>query len=55
VCKAQVVHTGSRIATAEGRVFAEETGKLIAHGSATCMVLSPNGVPAAEHSVRATA
>ena len=39
VCEANVVHTGSRVATAEGRVFVEETGKLIAHGTTTCMVL----------------
>jgi len=43
VCEANVVHSGSRIATAEGRVFVEGTGKLIAHGSTTCIVLSPNG------------
>jgi hypothetical protein len=43
VCDASVVHSGSRVATAEGRVYVEETGKLIAHGTTTCIVLSPNG------------
>ena len=31
------------MATAEGRVFAESTGKLLAHGTSTCLVLSANG------------
>jgi EmrB/QacA subfamily drug resistance transporter len=43
VCEANVVHRGGKIATAEGRVFAEETGKLIAHGSTTCLVFESNG------------
>jgi len=34
----QVVHRGSRIATAEGRVVAEETGKLLAHATTTCLL-----------------
>jgi EmrB/QacA subfamily drug resistance transporter len=46
VCEASVVHSGSRIATAEGRIYVEETGKLVAHGTATCIVLSSNGAPA---------
>jgi uncharacterized protein (TIGR00369 family) len=45
VCDAKVVHAGSRVATAEGRIYVEETGKLIAHGTTTCIVLSVNGVP----------
>jgi acyl-coenzyme A thioesterase PaaI-like protein len=43
VCDASVVHSGSRVATAEGRIYAEGTGKLIAHGTTTCIVLSTNG------------
>jgi uncharacterized protein (TIGR00369 family) len=34
-----VVHRGRRVATAEGRVIAEETGKLLAHGTTTCLVV----------------
>lgn len=33
-----VVHRGRRIATAEGRVTSPE-GKLVAHGSTTCMIM----------------
>ena len=33
-----VVHVGRRVATAEGRVL-DERGKLVAHGSTTCMIL----------------
>lgn len=43
VCEASIVHGGRTVATAEGRVFAEKTGKLLAHGTATCLKLSPNG------------
>jgi uncharacterized protein (TIGR00369 family) len=38
-----VVHRGGRVATAEGRVFSEADGKLLAHGTTTCLILSPNG------------
>jgi uncharacterized protein (TIGR00369 family) len=41
VCRAEVVHRGGRVATAEGRVVAEETGKLLAHGTTTCLILAP--------------
>jgi uncharacterized protein (TIGR00369 family) len=34
-----VVHAGSRVATAEGRVFSAETGKLLAHGTSTLLIL----------------
>jgi uncharacterized protein (TIGR00369 family) len=33
-----VVHAGRRTATAEGRVL-DENGKLIAHGTTTCLIL----------------
>jgi uncharacterized protein (TIGR00369 family) len=39
LCMAEVVHRGGRVATAEGRVIAEESGKLLAHGTTTCLVL----------------
>ena len=42
VCEAKVVHRGGTIATAEGRLVAEETGKLLAHGTTTCLVFEPN-------------
>jgi uncharacterized protein (TIGR00369 family) len=35
-----VVHHGGRVATAEGRVVAEQSGKLLAHGTTTCLVMS---------------
>jgi uncharacterized protein (TIGR00369 family) len=38
VCEAVVVHTGSRIATAEGRVLSARTGKLIASGTCSCVI-----------------
>ena len=43
VCEGKVLHRGSRVATAEGRVIAERTGKLLAHGTTTCLILSLNG------------
>lgn len=36
-CEARVLHAGSRVATAEGRVV-DAAGKLYAHGTATCML-----------------
>ena len=38
-CEGTVVHRGARVATAEGRLVAEATGKLLAHGSTTCLVI----------------
>ena len=43
LCEGKIVHPGRTVATAEGRVFAEDTGKLLAHGTTTCMVFSVNG------------
>lgn len=43
LCEATVVHRGRTVATAEARVIAEDTGKLLAHGTATCLIFSPNG------------
>jgi uncharacterized protein (TIGR00369 family) len=39
-CEGVVVHRGGRVATAEGKLIAENTGKLLAHGSSTCMVMA---------------
>jgi uncharacterized protein (TIGR00369 family) len=36
-CEAEVLHAGSRVATAEGRIV-DASGKLYAHGTATCML-----------------
>jgi len=41
VCEGVVVHRGGKIATAEGRLTAERTGKLLAHGTTTCLVFRP--------------
>ena len=38
-CEGVVVHRGGRVATAEGKLFAESSGKLLAHGSTTCLVI----------------
>ena len=34
-----VVHRGSRVATAEGRIVAEATDKLLAHATTTILLL----------------
>jgi len=39
VCEGTVVHRGRTIATAEARLTAEATGKLLAHGTATCLLM----------------
>jgi uncharacterized protein (TIGR00369 family) len=40
LAEGRVVHAGRRTATAEGRVFVESDGKLIAHGSTGCVIFS---------------
>lgn len=37
-CEGLVLHRGGTIATAEGKLFAEATRKLLAHGTTTCIV-----------------
>jgi uncharacterized protein (TIGR00369 family) len=37
-CEASVVHAGSRLATAEGRLI-DANGRVYAHGSTTCLIL----------------
>ena len=37
-CEATVLHRGGRVATAEGRLTADRTGKLLAHGTSTCLI-----------------
>src|SRR5215213_6430571 len=36
-CEGRVIHTGSRIATAEGKLT-DADGKLLAHGTTTCLI-----------------
>ena len=36
----RIVHFGSRVATSDGKVW-DAQGKLVAHGSCTCLILSP--------------
>jgi uncharacterized protein (TIGR00369 family) len=43
VCEASVIHRGRTVATAEGRVVTQDTGKLLAHGTTTCLLLPMNG------------
>lgn len=38
-CEGTVLHRGGKIATAEGRLVAESSGKLLAHGTTTCLVI----------------
>lgn len=40
-CEASILNRGGRVATAEGRLIAEKTGKLLAHGTTTCMIFRP--------------
>lgn len=40
-CEAEIVHSGRRMATAQARLT-DAGGKLFAHGTATCMILSAN-------------
>jgi uncharacterized protein (TIGR00369 family) len=37
-CEGIVVHRGSSVATAEGKLVAVDSGKLLAHGSTTCLI-----------------
>ena len=43
LCEGTVVTAGRTIATAEGRMYEEESGKLLAHGTTTCLIFSANG------------
>jgi uncharacterized protein (TIGR00369 family) len=38
-CDGTVIYRGGKIATAEGRVVAVQTERLLAHGTSTCLVL----------------
>lgn len=39
-CEGKVLHTGKQVATAEARIY-DEAGKLYAHATTTCMILTP--------------
>lgn len=39
LCEASVLYRGRKQATAEARLTAADSGKLLAHGTATCMIL----------------
>ena len=38
LCEGRTIHVGRRTATAEARLTEEATGKLLAHGTTTCLV-----------------
>ena len=38
ICEGKIIHSGGRIAAAEGRVT-DAAGKLMAHGTETCLIL----------------
>jgi uncharacterized protein (TIGR00369 family) len=40
LAEGSVVHAGRRLATAEGRLTVEATGKLIAHATTACLLIS---------------
>jgi uncharacterized protein (TIGR00369 family) len=49
LCEASVIHRGSTVATAEAQLIRESDGKLLAHGTSTCLILAgddANGAPA---------
>jgi len=37
-CEGTVIHRGGTIATAEGKLIAIDSGKLLAHGTTTCLI-----------------
>ena len=39
LAESRVVHSGRRLATAEGRLYVERDGKLLAHATTSCMIL----------------
>ena len=41
-CEGIVIHKGSRVVTAEGKVT-DAGGKLLAHGTTTCLIFAPPG------------
>ena len=39
LCEANVLYRGRRQATSEAKLTAADSGKLLAHGAATCMII----------------
>ena len=52
-CEATVVHVGSRTATSEGRIV-DANGKVYAHGTTTCIVVSRRGASNEGHETTKT-
>ncbi len=42
-CEGEVVHRGGTVTTAEGRMWEESGGRLLAHATCTCLLLDPRG------------
>ena len=40
LCEAHVVHRGGTVGTAEAQLTRESDGKLLAHGTCTCLIMS---------------
>lgn len=45
-CEGKILHRGGRIATAEGKLIAVKSGKLLAHGTTTCLIFADRARPA---------
>ena len=41
LCEGTVINRGRTIALAEGKVYAADSGKLLAHGTSTCLIIQP--------------
>lgn len=39
-CEGNIIYRGSKVATADGRIVAVQTEKLLAHGTSTCLVFT---------------
>lgn len=53
LCEATVTHSGRTIATANGRLTRQTDGKLLAHGSTTCLVQKTPSEPNSERNTHA--
>ena len=48
LCEANVLYRGRKQATAEANLTAADSGKLLAHGTATCMILDLGSISESE-------